>query len=89
MSITFFRAWIPASYLAVLLVQLNYKWHATKVFTPLGSVRIQPTLAPSLDLEPSKCKVKSVPISSSFSFDVVMWKPTSIGSLVIHWCGSL
>ena len=57
-SIVFFKPCIKASYSTLLFVQLNSILQAIHVLFPLGSISKQPTLAPSLDFDPSKYKVQ-------------------------------
>ena len=57
-SKSFFRPWIRASYLAMLLAQSNSNLQTIHVLFPFGSIRRQPAPIPSFDFDPSKYSVQ-------------------------------
>ena len=52
--IALYNPWTKASYSTVLLVKSNSSLQVSIILFPSGLTNTHPTLAPSLDLEPSK-----------------------------------
>ena len=57
-STSFFKPWIKYSYSTILFVPSNSNLLRIQILFLLGSIKMQPAPTPSLDFDPSKCKVQ-------------------------------
>lgn len=80
--IALYNPWTKASYSAVLLVQSNSSLHVNRILSPSGLISMHPTLAPSLDLEPSKNNFQNKDLFTGLSkklihFELFVWEKFS------------